>query len=58
VDGAVAARIVAQVNQIVPYLPPFPGAVNITVTQNASREEHDVDQTVVGTWNSVLSNTN
>ena len=46
-----------QVNQIVPYLPPFPGAVNITVTQNASREEHDVDQTVVGTWNSVLSNT-
>ncbi|HEY3159557.1 MAG TPA: carboxypeptidase regulatory-like domain-containing protein [Vicinamibacterales bacterium] len=46
-----------QVNQIVPYLPPFPGAQNITVTQNASREEHDVDQTVVGTWNSVLSNT-
>jgi hypothetical protein len=46
-----------QVNQIVPYLPPFTGAQNLTVTQNASREEHDVDQTVVGTWNSVLSNT-
>jgi len=46
-----------QVNQIVPYLPPFPGAQTMTVTQNASREEHDVDQTVVGTWNSVLSNT-
>ncbi len=46
-----------QVNQIVPYLPPFAGAQNLTVTQNASREEHDVDQTVVGTWNSVLSNT-
>jgi hypothetical protein len=46
-----------QVNQIVPYLPPFTGAQNLTVTQNASREEHDVDQTVVGTLNTVLSNT-
>ena len=46
-----------QVNQIVSYLPPFAGAQNLTVTQNASREEHDIDQTVVGTWNSVLSNT-
>jgi len=46
-----------QVNQIVPYLPPFTGAQNLTVTQNASREEHDVDQTVVGTLTSVLSNT-
>jgi len=46
-----------QVNQVISYLPPFVGAQNLTVTQNASREEHDVDQTAVGTWNSVLSNT-
>jgi hypothetical protein len=46
-----------QVNQIVPYLPPFAAAQTLTVTENASREEHDVDQTAVGTWNSVLSNT-
>ena len=40
-----------------PYLPPFAGAQNLPVTQNASREEHDVDQTVVGTSNTVLCNT-
>jgi len=45
-----------QLNQIVPVnmaagltlVPP------LSVTQNASREEHDIDQTVVGTMNSVL----
>jgi hypothetical protein len=45
-----------QLNQIVPYLPPFAGAQNLPVTTNASREEHDVDQTVVVSANSVLSN--
>jgi carboxypeptidase family protein/TonB-dependent receptor-like protein len=45
-----------QLNQIVPVtmaanvLLPAP----LSVTQNASREEHDIDQTVVGTLNSVL----
>jgi hypothetical protein len=46
-----------QLNQIVPYLPPFAGAQNLTSSANASREESDVDQTVVVSANSVLSNT-
>jgi len=45
-----------QLNQIVPYLPPFPGAQTLPVTTNASREEHDVDQTVVVSANTVLGN--
>jgi len=45
-----------QLNQIVPYLPPFTGAQNLPVTANASREEHDIDQTVVVSANTVLSN--
>ena len=40
-----------------PYLPPFAGAQNLPVTTNASREEHDVDQTVVVSANTVLGNT-
>src|SRR5678815_5007568 len=31
-----------QLNQIVPYVPPFTGAQNLPVTANASREEHDL----------------
>ena len=46
-----------QLNQIVPYLPPFPGAQTLPVTTRASREEHDVDQTVVVSANTVLGNT-
>ena len=45
-----------QLNQIVPYLPPFAGAQNLPVTTHASREEHDVDQTVVVSANTVLGN--
>jgi hypothetical protein len=45
-----------QVNQIVPVVNPGPVTGTFPVTQNASREEHDVDQTIVGTLNSVLSN--
>jgi len=45
-----------QVNQIVPVVLTAPVAVTLPVTPNASREEHDVDQTVVGTLNSVLGN--
>ena len=45
-----------QLNQIVPYLPPFPGAQTLPVTTHASREEHDVDQTVVVSANTVLGN--
>ncbi|HEY1303790.1 MAG TPA: TonB-dependent receptor [Vicinamibacterales bacterium] len=44
-----------QLNQIVPVV--NPGGIltgTYPVTQNASREEHDVDQTIVGTLNSVL----
>jgi len=46
-----------QLNQIVPYLPPFAGAQTLTSSANASREEHDIDQTVVVSDNAVLSNT-
>src|SRR5207342_205938 len=46
-----------QLNQIVPYLPPFAGAQNLPVTTNAAREEHDVDQTIVVSANTVLGNT-
>jgi hypothetical protein len=46
-----------QLNQIVPYLPPFAGAQAITSSAAASREESDVDQTVVTSVNTVLSNT-
>jgi hypothetical protein len=50
-----------QLNQIVPYVVPaglsiLPNTI-LPVTTNASREEHDVDQTVVGSINTVLSNT-
>ena len=44
-----------QVNQIVPVTPVV-GAAPLQSTQNASREEHDVDQTAVVTFNSVLAN--
>jgi hypothetical protein len=43
-----------QLNQIVPVV--FNGN-NIPVTENASREESDIDQTVVGTLTSVFGNT-
>jgi len=43
-----------QLNQIVPVL--FNGN-NLPVTENASREESDIDQTVVGTLTSVFGNT-
>jgi len=45
-----------QVNQIVPVVNPGPVTGTFQVTENASREEHDVDQTIVGTLNSVLAN--
>jgi len=43
-----------QLNQIVPVVNPGPVTGTFPVTQNASREENDVDQTIVGTLNSVL----
>jgi hypothetical protein len=43
-----------QLNQIVPVGLTVPIAVTLPVTTNASREEHDVDQTLVATLNSVL----
>ena len=43
-----------QLNQIVPTVYTAPIAVTLPVTANASREENDVDQTLVGTLNSVL----
>ena len=43
-----------QLNQIVPVV--F-GGNTLPVTENASREENDIDQTVVGTLTSVLGNT-
>ena len=47
-----------QLNQIIPVVlnPPAPVTGTFPVTQNASREEIDVDQTVVATLNSVLGN--
>src|SRR5262245_26883614 len=44
-----------QLNQIIPVVLTAPVTGTFQVTQNASREEHDVDQTIVGTLNSVLS---
>jgi hypothetical protein len=43
-----------QLNQIVPAVYTVPVAVTLPVTANASREENDVDQTLVATLNSVL----
>ena len=43
-----------QLNQIVPAVYTTPIAVTLPVTANASREENDVDQTLVATLNSVL----
>jgi hypothetical protein len=43
-----------QLNQIVPVVRNTPIAGTWPVTQNASREENDVDQTIVGTLNTVL----
>ena len=43
-----------QLNQIVPAVYTVPIAVTLPVTANASREENDVDQTLVATLNSVL----
>ena len=43
-----------QLNQIVPVVLTVPIAVTLPVTANASREENDVDQTLVATLNSVL----
>jgi hypothetical protein len=43
-----------QLNQIVPVTLTTPIAGTWPVTQNASRQEHDVDQTIVGTLNSVF----
>ena len=43
-----------QLNQIVPVVLTVPIAVTLPVTPNASREENDVDQTLVATLNSVL----
>jgi hypothetical protein len=46
-----------QLNQIVPVQVVVAGVTqNLQVTENASREENDVDQTAVGTLNSVLGN--
>jgi hypothetical protein len=46
-----------QLNQIVPLTLTTPIIVtNLPVTTNAAREENDVDQTIVGTLNSVLGN--
>jgi hypothetical protein len=47
-----------QLNQIIPvvFAPPAPVTGTFPVTQNASREEIDVDQTIVTTLNSVLGN--
>jgi Carboxypeptidase regulatory-like domain/TonB dependent receptor/TonB-dependent Receptor Plug Domain len=45
-----------QLNQIIPVNVTVPSTATLQVTQRASREEHDVDQTVVGTLNSVLGN--
>ena len=45
-----------QLNQIVPAVLVAPVVGTFPVTQNASREENDVDQTIVGTLNTVLSN--
>ena len=49
-----------QLNQIVPYTVPAGVGIavpTLPVTHNASREENDIDQTVVGSLNTVLSNT-
>ena len=43
-----------QLNQIVPVMLTVPVVVTLPVTANASREENDVDQTIVATLNSVL----
>ena len=43
-------------NQIVPVVLTVPVAVTLPVTPAASREENDVDQTVVATLNSVMGN--
>ena len=45
-----------QLNQIIPValVPPAPVTGTFPVTQNASREETDVDQTIVATLNTVL----
>jgi hypothetical protein len=43
-----------QLNQIVPTVYTVPIAVTLPVTANASRQENDVDQTLVATLNSVL----
>ena len=45
-----------QLNQIVPVVLTVPVAVTLPVTPAASREENDVDQTVVATLNSVMGN--
>jgi hypothetical protein len=43
-----------QLNQIVPVVLTVPVAVTLPVTEAASREENDVDQTVVATLNTVM----
>jgi hypothetical protein len=43
-----------QLNQIVPVMLTVPVVVTLPVTENAAREENDVDQTLVATLNSVL----
>jgi hypothetical protein len=45
-----------QLNQIIPVVLTAPVVGTFPVTSNASRQENDVDQTVVGTLNSVLGN--
>jgi hypothetical protein len=45
-----------QLNQIVPVVLTTPVAGTFPVTENASREENDVDQTIVATLNSVMAN--
>jgi hypothetical protein len=46
-----------QLNQIIPVQVVVAGVTqSLQVTENASREENDIDQTVVGTLNSVLGN--
>ena len=57
VDGPVAARVVAAGQPDRSVSASVHRRANLAVTQNASREEHDVDQTVVGTLNRVLANT-
>lgn len=45
-----------QLNQIIPVAITTPITATLTSTTSANREEHDVDQTIIGSLNSVLGN--